>query len=139
MIINNVKIVTLDSVIENGHVVIKNDKIIKISTTPYIGNEDEVIDASSLIMMPGFIDVHIHGSNGVDFMDASKEDIKNIATSLYQEGVTSFLATTLTSDTESLEKVCKVIKEAKEEVSSLVGIHFEGPYISKKYKISLDI
>ena len=134
MIINNVKIVTLDSVIENGHVVIRNDKIIKISTTPYVGNEDEVIDASSLIMMPGFIDVHIHGSNGVDFMDASKEDIKDIASSLYQEGVTSFLATTLTSDTQSLEKVCKVIKESKEEVPSLVGIHFEGPYISKKYK-----
>jgi N-acetylglucosamine-6-phosphate deacetylase len=67
-------------------------------------------------------------------MDASKDDIKIVADALYQEGVTSFLATTLTSDNESLKRVCSVIKEAKEVCPSLLGIHLEGPYINAKYK-----
>jgi N-acetylglucosamine-6-phosphate deacetylase len=53
---------------------------------------------------------------------------------LYEEGTTTFLATTLTSDHESLKKVCETIKQAKKVVPSLGGIHFEGPYINAKYK-----
>ena len=84
--------------------------------------------------MPGFIDIHIHGSCGIDFMDANVEQIKIIADSLYKEGTTTFLATTLTSDNKSLKKVCKTIAKAIKKVPSLGGIHFEGPYINAKYK-----
>ena len=67
-------------------------------------------------------------------MDANEEDVHKIAKALYQEGVTSFLATTLTSDKESLEKVCKVINNSIKDNPSLLGLHFEGPYINAKYK-----
>lgn len=133
MIIKNVKIVLKDKVIENGYLEIKDKIISGVFEGDYKGNETAV-DGGGRIAMPGFIDIHIHGSKNIDFMDATKNDYKVIAESLYSEGVTTFLATTLTSDNNSLTKVCKTVKEAKNDVPSLGGIHFEGPYISAKHK-----
>lgn len=133
MIIKNAKIVLSDRIVEKGCLVVKNGKIFDIIE----GNcnlNDQVIDAKGLILMPGFVDVHIHGSAGIDFMDARVEDYETIAKSLYNEGVTTFLATTLTSDKKSLMKVCENVKKAAKKNPSLYGIHFEGPYINKKYK-----
>ena len=134
MVIKNLKIVTLKKIIEHGYIEITNTKITNIQEGDYNKDDSDVIDGQNHIAMPGFIDIHIHGSCGIDFMDADVEDIKTIAKALYSEGTTTFLATTLTSDTKSLEKVCKVVAKAKKEVASLGGIHFEGPYINAKYK-----
>ena len=133
MVITNVKIVLLDKVIEKGYVSFENGKISEVMEGTYLGS-DECIDATGLTMFPGFIDVHVHGSAGIDFMDADVKDYKTIAESLYNEGVTTFLATTLTSDNASLKKVCLAVKEAAKENASLYGIHFEGPYINAKHK-----
>lgn len=132
MIVNNARIVLKDSVIENGCVEINDGVFKRISTFPLIGGD--MIDASGAIMMPGFIDIHMHGSANIDFMDASADDYAAVSESLYKEGVTTYLATTLTSDTESLEKVAAAVKEAKANNPSLGGIHLEGPYISAKHK-----
>ena len=134
MVINNIKIVTLKKVIENGYLQIEGKKIVKVGNESYSGNDNNVIDGQGKIAMPGFIDLHIHGSCGIDFMDAKAEEIKIIADKLYSEGTTSFLATTLTSDHKSLLRVAKEVKKAKKFVPSLLGIHFEGPYINAKYK-----
>ena len=129
MVLKNLKIVLEDKIIENGFLVIENGLIAKISE----GNIDGE-DCHGLITMPGFIDVHIHGSAGIDFMDAKEENYKVIADSLYKEGVTTFLATTLTSDKASLARVCETVNKVKKDIPSLGGIHFEGPYISEKHK-----
>lgn len=131
MILKNLKIVLLDRVIEKGFLVFDNGKISQIGEGEYKGN---AVDCDGLIAMPGFIDIHVHGSAGIDFMDAKVEDYKKIADSLYKEGVTTFLATTLTSDNKSLAKVCEEVKKAKDNVPALGGIHLEGPYINVKYK-----
>lgn len=131
MTINNVRIVLPNRVLK-GSISFENGIITNISEHEIC--DKNAINGNNLILMPGFIDVHIHGSNNIDFMDANAENYKTIANSLYAEGVTSFLATTLTSDKDSLKKVCLAVKEAKGEVPSLLGIHFEGPYINLKYK-----
>jgi len=131
MVISNLKIVTKNRVIEKGYLEIENGIIKKVGEGEYKG---ESINGNNNIAMPGFIDVHIHGSCGIDFMDAKANDYKTIASALYKEGVTTFLATTLTSDKDSLRFVCEQVKEAKHDVKSLLGIHFEGPYICAKYK-----
>ena len=131
MVIKNLKIVLNDKIIKNGFLVFNNGLITEIGEGDYVG---DAIDYSGLIAMPGFIDIHIHGSAGIDFMDAKEEDYKTIAESLYKEGVTTFLATTLTSDKASLARVCETVNKVKKEISSLGGIHFEGPYINEKYK-----
>jgi len=134
MVINNIKIVTPTKVIENGYIRIRGKKILSVGKGNFTGNDDNIIDGKGKIAMPGFIDLHIHGSAGYDFMEGSKEDIVKAANSLYKEGVTTFLATTLTSDPKSLERACKNINRAQKEAKNIYGIHLEGPYISVKYK-----
>ena len=60
MVIINAKIVLIDRVIENGYVLIENGLIKEVREGKYQGN-DEVFDAKGMILMPGFIDVHVHG------------------------------------------------------------------------------
>ncbi len=131
MIIKNIKIVTPTKVIENGYMEIIDGKIASINEGTC---SKDGIDGHGDIAMPGFIDIHIHGSNNIDFLTADKEDIKKAADSLYSEGVTTFLATSLTADYGTLEKFCVTIKEAMKIAPNLGGIHFEGPFISAKYK-----
>ena len=133
MVIINAKIVLVDKVIDNGYVVIKNGLIEEIKEGKYSGN-DIVFDAEGKILMPGFIDVHVHGSCGIDFMDADVQDYRIISESMYEEGVTTFLATTLTSGFESMLKVARTVKEAIKTTPNLGGIHFEGPYINANHK-----
>lgn len=87
------------------------------------------------IIVPGFIDEHIHGANGSDAMDATSKAIHNIASSLPQDGVTSFLATTMTMDEEHIHKsLINIANYSQEEnEANLLGIHLEGPFISSKY------
>ena len=134
MVLKNLKIVLENSVIERGYLSIFDGKIQHIGVGVCPSNMVDAVDCEGLIAMPGFIDIHIHGCCDIDFMDAKEEDYKTIANALYKEGVTTFLATTLTSDKESLARVCKTVKNAMKEVPSLGGIHFEGPYINAKYK-----
>ena len=133
MIIKNVKIVTFNKVIENGYIEVKNGLISNICSGEYKGNE-EAIDGLGKIAMPGFIDMHTHGSCGIDFMDASESDYKLIEDAFYQEGITSFLATTLTSDIDSMIRVSITVKNVINDIPALVGVHLEGPYINKMYK-----
>ncbi len=132
MYIKNIKIVTLNKVIDNGYLEIDNGIIKKVVDHPFDLNVD-AIDGNGNIAFPGFIDCHIHGSDAVDFMYANKSDMVRAANSLYQEGVTSFLVTTLTSDKDSLVKVSETVKDAKKEAKNILGIHLEGPYISLKH------
>ena len=133
MVLTNAKIVLTNKVIERGYVVIFNNIIKEIGEGDYKGSL-ESYDLNGLTLFPGFIDVHVHGSSGIDFMDANKEDYKTISNSLYLEGVTTYLATTLTASFESLKKVSETIALAVKENPSLYGLHLEGPYISLKYK-----
>lgn len=133
MTITNVKIVNYDEVIEQGYVTFVNGIIIDVNKMPYKG-KDEVVDYSGYILMPGFIDIHTHGALGYDYMDASPKQMKEIADSLYDEGVTSILATSLTSDKNHLIDFAKRVNEAKKLSPSFIGAHLEGPYISLEKK-----
>jgi len=85
-------------------------------------------------LIPGFIDVHIHGSNGFDAMDISHYAIEQMALSLVKEGTTGFLATTMTQSVSAIENALQCIKHYYDnqnpQASSLLGIHLEGPFIN---------
>ena len=88
------------------------------------------------IVIPGFIDEHIHGSFNSDVLDGDIDALKNMANSLLSEGTTAFLATTSTVSKEILENSLKNVCEymSKYNDSSIVlGVHLEGPFISNKY------
>jgi N-acetylglucosamine-6-phosphate deacetylase len=109
-------------------------QIIKISTY----NEFEVdIDYGHHKIVPGFIDIHIHGAYGYDTNDADPEGIKAIMKGLVSEGVTSFCPTTVTQHPDILNKALKnVAMVAKDKVkgASIVGVHLEGPFLNHAYK-----
>ena len=62
------------------------------------------------MIVPGFIDEHVHGAAGSDAMDGTKEDLTKIANALASEGTTSFLATTMTQSPENITKALTAIK-----------------------------
>nr|WP_211653367.1 N-acetylglucosamine-6-phosphate deacetylase [Planococcus sp. MSAK28401] len=84
------------------------------------------------VVMPGFIDVHIHGSSGFDTMDATSEALNGLASSLPREGTTSFLATTMTQSDEAISKALQTASafQADEQQAEMLGVHLEGPFIS---------
>lgn len=111
------------------------DGIIK-EIYPY--NEKEVTkDYGDLRILPGFIDIHCHGAYGFDTNDADPEGLRKWAKGIVDEGVTSFLATTLTQReevlTNAVSNVAKVVEEGYEG-AEILGIHFEGPYLNKAHK-----
>ena len=111
------------------------DGIIK-EIYPY--NEKEVTkDYGDLRILPGFIDIHCHGAYGFDTNDADPEGLRKWAKGIVDEGVTSFLATTLTQSeevlTNSVSNVAKVVEEVYEG-AEILGIHFESPYLNKAHK-----
>ena len=89
------------------------------------------------IVIPGFIDQHIHGAGGSDAMDGTKEALSTIAQFLAKEGTTAFCATTMTQSMENIDKALNNIKEYMSEKhpegAEVLGVHLEGPFISKDY------
>ena len=117
-------------------VIVKDGKIEKI-----VDNCDcpDLIELSEdKIVVPGFIDKHVHGDNNSDGMYSSLEDAKNISKIIASEGVTSYLITTMTQSKENITAALVNAKEFIEkynyEGAKPIGIHLEGPFISKKYK-----
>ncbi|MCF0113404.1 MAG: amidohydrolase family protein, partial [Bacilli bacterium] len=109
----------------------------KIHLLPAAEQDGYLVLPENLYVAPGFVDEHIHGALGCDTMDASVEALENIASALPQEGVTSFLATTMTESVPAIEKSMEAVRqymESNHAGAKIVGLHLEGPFISSKYK-----
>ncbi len=101
-------------------------------------NAEEIALPANAIVLPGFIDQHIHGAGGSDGMDGTVEDIKIIADTVAKEGTTSFLVTTMTQSKANITKAMQAVKEYRDNTpetgARVVGIHLEGPYIAASHK-----
>ena len=114
-----------------------DEKIEKISRCG--GKNAEVIELpEDAIVLPGFVDQHIHGAGGSDGMDGTVEDIAIIAKTIAAEGTTSFLVTTMTQSPENITKAMEAVKTYREadsdEGARVVGVHLEGPFIAAAHK-----
>ena len=94
----------------------------------------EQLDGSGKFLLPGFIDMHIHGSAQMDTMDASDEGLHIMAKSLLKEGTTSFLATTMTQSFDNIERAITNVAQfqPKLDEAEVLGLHIEGPFVSKQ-------
>ncbi|MGL5021474.1 MAG: N-acetylglucosamine-6-phosphate deacetylase [Mycoplasmatales bacterium] len=97
------------------------------------GNDPIELKPNAEYIVPGFIDQHVHGLNGIDFHLNSDGNLKKAAQNLLNEGVTSFFATTSTDTIEKLEISIKRLSKVYFENINLLGIHLEGPFISKDF------
>lgn len=100
--------------------------------------DQEIALPADAVVLPGFIDEHIHGAGGSDAMDGTVKDLKIIADTVAKEGTTTFLATTMTQSKENILKSMKAVKEYMENDDGtgarIGGIHLEGPFIAAKFK-----
>lgn len=135
-IIKNAHVISPDLDMEGATIVIEKGRIKSVSrraATPKAG--DTVVDVKGQYVMPGFIDVHTHGALTCDFCDPDPQAIFEIAKGKLEEGVTTFLPTTLTVSHEELETAARNLKayaDAGMPYSKTPGIHLEGPFINVK-------
>jgi N-acetylglucosamine-6-phosphate deacetylase len=129
----NGNIITPQKIIEGGSVLIKDGLISRINATITDVKDAVEIDAGGMFVSPGFIDIHVHGGGGADFMDGTEEAFLKVAATHARYGTTSMLPTTLTSSREELFNTFDVYKTAYKknvEGAKFLGLHLEGPYIS---------
>lgn len=99
--------------------------------------DEQVTDLSGCLLLPGFVDIHIHGCAGADTCDAVPEAIWKMSSYLPKCGVTSFCPTTMTVSDETiraaLREVRNVMKHPEKEAGAAVlGVNMEGPYINPR-------
>ena len=96
---------------------------------------DRRLDARGRYVVPGFVDLHFHGSNGFDVMDATAAALGGLCDFVARQGVTSFLGTTMAASRGRIEAALAAIRDfARGPHSPLIGVHLEGPYLNSAFR-----
>jgi N-acetylglucosamine-6-phosphate deacetylase len=128
--------------IRDAVIVIQGSKIIAVGQRGKVAmpRGAREVAAKGKTVVPGFVDVHIHGAGGHDVMEGTPEALEIVAATVAEHGTTSLVATTVTASEmetcRSISDIAKFILEAglspaRELSAEIVGIHFEGPFISQ--------
>ena len=132
------KIVTPETIIPDGVVLVEDTKILEVGSRNQVRfkeREFAILHGEQQTLVPGFIDVHIHGGGGKDIMEGTREAIEVISGILARHGTTSYLATTVTASPiatiQAVERLGKLMEEGTGG-AKMVGLHLEGPFISEK-------
>ncbi len=109
--------------IDRGRITAINDRQNEIKAN--------ALDLSGLTILPGFIDVHIHGATGVDVMDATPHALQDMSKYLATQGVTGWLPTFVpASDEEYASAVLAIVESMNGSGARILGIHYEGPFVN---------
>lgn len=134
ILIINADLVTPSHVISKGWLLIREGKIAALGAGEQPSLEGAAtLDAGGRTLLPGFIDVHVHGGAGCEAMDAEPDGLRKMAAYYAQHGVTSFLATTWTDSHDRIARALEAIAELigpQPDGATLLGAHVEGPYLN---------
>lgn len=131
LVLKKGNVITPYRVLKNYDVLVEDGIIKDISPTGATSGEIKSIDCSGLYISPGFIDMHLHGGGGYDFMDGTEEAFIGASRAHLIHGTTSMTPTTLTCTDEELFNVFSVYNRVKDKVdTNFLGLHLEGPYFS---------
>lgn len=141
-LIKNVQIIRHSKIEPSKSILVENDKIIdvmdddKANRAPY----DGVIDGQGLYCSKGFIETHMHGGGGADFMDDDLRKYHTISSTHARYGTTSILATTLAADLDELLEFLEEFENNSKHVTGakFLGIHLEGPYFNMQQRGAQD-
>lgn len=130
--IKNGRIISPGGVLKEHFLYVKDNKILEITkeALPF----DYEIDAEGRYVSPGFIDVHVHGGGGYDFLDGGADAIIQAANFHLKTGTTSIMPTSLASSPQTLIEFLKDLRIAKNSeklLGTILGAHLEGPYFAK--------
>jgi N-acetylglucosamine-6-phosphate deacetylase len=131
----NARLVLPDRIVDRGTLLVESGRIERILDT--ITQHTATFDLSGLTLFPGFIDVHIHGAAGVDTLAASAGDLRRVSAYLSGCGVTGWLPTFVPASESdyrrSIESIAAVMTEPSEGVARVLGVHYEGPFVSTSH------
>lgn len=131
------RLVMPDTVLDGYALLYDGNTILDVVTQDSVNTDacESVVRADGALIMPGFINEHIHGCAGVDTMDEDAGALLKMQQVLPATGVTSFLPTTMTYDRRRIEEALQRIRQAKANPGTrILGAHMEGPFISQAYK-----
>ncbi|MFD2705793.1 N-acetylglucosamine-6-phosphate deacetylase [Salibacterium lacus] len=138
-ILRNVTVVNPDQTRKHAYVHVKNGVVSSVGEDRDAGTVKsertvEIEAGPEEVLVPGMIDVHIHGTNNADVMDGTPEALQIISETLPSEGTTSFLATTITQQkdaiTNALENAAAFPVDQPEAGAKMLGVHLEGPFFT---------
>lgn len=135
MLLKNCKIV-LEKNIFDGDIRIDNGTIVEIGKKLSCSVQEEVFDAQNRYVTSGFVDIHTHGGYGADFMESDIDAFSKVLSFHADNGTTSVVATSCTAPKDNilsfLDYARKYLKKPIDGTAKVVGVHLEGPYLSKK-------
>ena len=131
MIFTNGRLIFPTGIRDGFEVVVKEGKIAALLEGSSARGEHEVIDLKGNYLAPGFIDLHVHGALGRDTMEASVEAFRTICDFHASGGATSLLLTTATAPLDEIIKVLQSVCDCRSTIGAIVGVHIEGPFISR--------
>ncbi len=137
LLIENSRVWAEDRFLEGRTLVVDSGRIAAVppaaTLAPMPG--DRLLDARGAFALPGFVDIHVHGSVGVDVMDGSADSLGRLCRFLARGGVTSFLATTMTDSRARIDAALRTIESGIGQPGSpLLGAHIEGPYLNPAFR-----
>jgi N-acetylglucosamine-6-phosphate deacetylase len=139
--IYNGTIITPQGYLKDGCLLIEDGKILEVSEKNIDFEGAVLIDAQGMYISPGFIDLHVHGGGGHDFMDNTVEAFLKIARTHAQYGTTSMTPTTLSCEKADLLETLRIYETADQQNTAgaqFMGIHIEGPYFSMQQRGAQD-
>ena len=129
----NGRILTPQGWLEGGSVIVEDGKIAEVSNNNFAIEGAEIIDAKGCDIVPGGIEMHVHGGGGRDFMEGDEEAFRVAIDAHMQYGTTSIFPTLSSSTVPMIEKACETCTKLMSEPNSpILGLHLEGPYFNPK-------
>lgn len=138
--LRNARIITPYRIID-GDIHIVNGAIERISApNNAVSTQDDVVDVGFNYVAPGFIDLHVHGGGGADFMDGTVDAFTKAARIHLTHGTTSMMPTTLSGSFEDIKRSIEAYVESKDlpGMPHLLGLHLEGPYFAQEQRGAQD-
>lgn len=139
--IYNGRIITPGGILKNGNLLIDGKKILEVSEQNIQVENAQEIDAKGKFISPGFIDLHVHGGGGHDFMDNTVAAFLGVAKTHARYGTTALMPTTLSCEHADLMETLAVYEQASPlniEGAQFIGLHIEGPYFAMEQKGAQD-
>lgn len=128
----NGRILTPQGWIKEGSVLISNGKILEVTTSDLAVIGAKVIDVKGMNIVPGFVGMHIHGGNGHDFTEGTKEAFEAAVGAHLKHGATSIFPTLSSTSFENIRTAVKTCEELQSTNKVIKGLHIEGPYLNPK-------
>lgn len=137
-LLRGARLVLPQRIAEGASLLIENERITRIfeQDADVNAHAAKTLDLAGLTLLPGFIDVHIHGAVGVDTMEATASDLHRVARFLARNGVTAWMPTLVPAPVEDYRRAVNAIETFMNEqdeqtaVARALGVHYEGPFIN---------